>query len=272
MPFTKVLVADSVVQRLIETQSIYSLMNRSYDGLVRPGATSVDVPAMPTLVVKTSGTSSTHVDRKKLKADTTMVNIPFTRAAVPIAGEIFTQFESNGMLLREFTESAAQTFSEKFDSDVIVAAQTTTDKTAFAGATMAWADIIDINSKMDVNKVPKNNRVIVVSATLAGEFFNIDVVKNAASYQRDILAGGQLISLMGMRFFISGLVPTVTISAAQKANMVGIYGPGVAFILNRMMDVEETYDVDNLQRNIDFLSSYGVKLFDNKFAVVKHKI
>ncbi|MDI6804935.1 MAG: hypothetical protein QME58_14035 [Bacteroidota bacterium] len=268
MPFTKVLVADSVVQRLIENQSIHSLMNRSFDGLVRPGATSVDVPAMPILVVKTAGTPPTHADRKKLKADTTMVNIPFTRAAIPIAGEIFAQLESNGMLLREFTESAAQHFSEKFDSDVIVAAQGTTDKTAFAGATMAWADIIDINAKMDNNKVPKSGRVIVVSATLAGEFFNIDVVKNAASYQRDILAGGQLISLMGMRFFISGLVPTVLIA---KANMVGIHGPGLAFILNRMMDVEETYDVDNLQRNVDFLASYGVKLFDNKFAVVKHK-
>lgn len=271
MPITKTLLSDSIVQRLIETQSIFSLCNRSFDALVKQGATSVDVPKLPSLVIKTAGTAGEHADRKKFIADTTLVNVPLTRAAIPVAGEALEQYMGHPTLLKEFSISAANTFTEKYDTDAITEAQTTTDKTAFAGATMAWADVIDINARFDSNKVPKNDRIIVISSTLAAEFFNIDVVKNAVSYQRDILGSGQLIQLMGMKFFISGLVPTVTISAAQKANMVGIYGPGLAFIIGRHMDLEDVYDVTNLQRNYDFLAYYGRKLFDVKFAVVKHK-
>lgn len=271
MPITKTLLSDSIVQRLIETQSIFSFCNRSFDSLVRQGASSVDVPKLPSLVVKTAGTAGDHADRKKFVADTTLVNVPLSRAAIPVAGEALEQYMSNGNLLKEFSISAADTFIEKFDTDAITEAQTTTDKTAFAGASMAWADVVDINAKLDANKVPKNGRIIAISAALAGEFFNIDVVKNAVAYQGNILNSGQLINLMGMRFFISGLVPTVTIAAAQKQNMVGIYGPGLAFILSRSMDLEDVYDVTNLQRNYDFLAYYGKKLFDVKFAVVKYK-
>ena len=63
MPWDKSITADAVVQRLYETQGLYSLMNRSYDALVQQGATSVRRPKLAQLVVKkNTGTAYTDAD------------------------------------------------------------------------------------------------------------------------------------------------------------------------------------------------------------------
>jgi hypothetical protein len=271
MPYNKTVVADSVITRLIENQGIYTSMNRSFDGLVRPGATSVDIPALAIPEVKTTGTATVNAGRKKAKADTNMINVSLSPYVVPLAEEILAQYESNGQLIKNYLDSASMALQEKFDSIVVEEAQTTTDKSAFAGASMAWADVIDITKRFDLNKVPKSQRVIAVSAGLASEFFNIDVIKNAVGYNSAFLTSGTLLQLMGMKFFISGLVSTVTVGGAAKENMVGIYGPGLAFILSRMGDVKEAWDTANLQQVVDMIAHAGCKLFDNKFAVVKYK-
>lgn len=268
MAYDKVLVADSVVARLIEGQGIYQAMNRSFDGLVSQGATSVDVPKLADVLVKKSGNvSNTHADRKKAKADTTMVNVPLISYAVPLAEEILAAYESNGMLIKEYLNSASLKLQEQFDEDVITEAQTTGDVSAFAGADLAWKDIIAINKKMDVNKVPKTGRVIVVSAALADEFYDIDVIKSALGYNQAFLSTGTMLNLMNMKFFISGLVPQV----GGKDNIVGIYGPGLAFILSRMGELKQVWDSANLLNINDMLAHAGVSLFDDKFAVVKTK-
>ena len=267
MPYTKTLVADAVVQRLIETQGIYSYMNRSFDAIVRQGASSVDIPKLAIPVVKTAGTPLVNADRKKSKGDTNNVNVPLTAYAVPLAEEVVSQYETNGTLIKEYINSAALALQEKFDSLVITEAQTTTDVSPFAGATMAWADIIDITKKLDANKTPKAGRVIVISAALAAEFFAIDVVKGSVQYNPNYLESGTFINFMGMKFFISGLVPQVS----GKDAMVGISGQGLAFILSRMGEIKEAYDTTNLQSVYDVLAYAGCKLLDDKFAVVKRK-
>ncbi len=99
MAFTKTLVADSVVRRLIEGQGIYGRMNRSFDGLVQQGASSVDIQKLAIPVVKTAGYSLTGADRKKSKADTTNINCALGIYSVPLAEEILAIYESNGMLI-----------------------------------------------------------------------------------------------------------------------------------------------------------------------------
>lgn len=265
MPYSKTLVADSVIQRLIENQGIYSYMNRSFDGLVQQGANSVDVPKLSAVTVKTAGTPLVDATRKKAKADTSMVNVPLNAYAVPLAEEILAQYETNGNLIKEYLNSASMTLQEYFDTLVITEAQTTTDAAAFAGATMGWPDIVNIMKQFDLNKVPKTGRVIVIDANLADEFFAIDVIKNAVGYNQQFLTTGTLLNILGMKFFISGLVPAI----GGKTNIVGIYGPGLAFILSRFGELKQTWDSVNLQNINDMLAHAGYKLFDNKFAVVR---
>lgn len=268
MAYDKKIISDSVIQRLVESQGLFNAVNRSFDGLVREGAGSVDIPKLADVVVKKStATPLTDASRKKAKADTTMVNVPLIDYAVPLAEEILGQYESNGMLIREYLTSASLKLQEQFDTDVIAAAQTTTDVADVASGVngLNWSDIVEVTAKMDKNKVPKSGRLFVVSAELAQEFYNIDVVKSSLGYNQQFLQSGTLLNLLGMKFYISGLVPTVT----AKNNIVGIYGPGLAFILARFGEVKTAWDTTNLQTVNDMLAHAGVKLLDDKFAVVR---
>lgn len=262
MPYAKTLVADSVVQRLIETQGVYTHCNRSFDALVAQGATSVDVPNLPGLEVKTAGIAANHGDRKKTKSDTTMVNVPFEKAVIPIADEVAGRWESNGMLLKEFTISAAQTFQQYFDERVITEAQTT-NQTVDSVPALNWGVFGKIKSKFLKNKVPSRNLVICIPAERGEEFFAIDVVKNAAAYNKEYLETGTFMNILGMKFFISGLVPKV----GGKDTVTAFYGPGLAFILSKYMELKEAWSPDYLVDVNDLLCYFAPKLLDNKFAV-----
>lgn len=262
MAFTKTLLADAVVQRLIETQGIYSYCNRAFDGLVSQGATSVDIPKLASLTVNTAGVSSTDSSRAKTKTDTTMVNVPLGKAVVPLADEILGQFESNGMLLKEYIMSAAMTFQEYFDTMVITEALTTTNEIDNFSE-LTWQEIVALNKNLDVLKVPKRGRIFCISAEFSDDFYNIDVFKSAMAYNSVKLATGEFIDVMGYKFFISGLVPTTS----SKNQIVGFYGPGLAFILSRYMQLKTGWDETNLLDVNDLLTHFGKKLLNVNFAV-----
>ncbi len=265
MPFTKTLVADAITKALVDKQGIFTHCNRSYDGLVAQGATSVDIPALPTLVRKTTGTSSTHADRKGVKAGVSMVNVPLAVSTVPVKEEILGRFETNGKLMQEFVNGAADTFQEGFDSDVITAAVSGAPPASqMAAAALAWGDIMKVSALLNAAKVPQDKRIIVIPAALEEAFYSIDVVKSAMAAQKDLLEG-QFVVIRGMKFFISSLVPQKT---AGKENILGLYGPGLAFILSRYMEQERVWDPENLQANVDFIAHSGVKLLKSEFAAV----
>jgi hypothetical protein len=267
MPFNQTIVADAVLAALIENKGIYGQCNRSYDGLVAQGATSVDIPAMPDLVVKTTGSASDDVDRKGIKAGTTMINVPLGLAAIPIKEELLARFETNGKLMTDFVNGARNSFGQYFDAAVLNAALGTTQTDTFddtVGNKLSWPDIIAVSAAFNSAKVPDNGRIIVIPSALEAEFYAIDVVKNAVAYNAQYLEG-QFLRIRGMNFFVSGLLGQKT---AGKNNLLGIYGPGLAFILSRFMESERVYDPALLQTNIDFLSHYGVKLLKPQYAVV----
>jgi hypothetical protein len=262
MAYVKTIVSDSVVQRLIEAQGIYQLCNRTFDSLVQQGASSIDVPNLPGLIVKTEGSAANHADRKRTKTDTSMVNVPFEKAVIPIADEVAGRWESNGMLLKEFTISAAQTFQQYFDSRVIEVAQTT-NQTIDAVPALDWGVFGKIKAKFLKNKVPNRNIVICIPAERAEEFYAIDVVKNAAAYNKEYMETGTFMNVLGMKFFISGLVPQVS----SKDTITAFFGPGLAFVLNKYMELKQGWDGQYLVDVNDLLCYFAPKLLDNKFAV-----
>jgi len=268
MPWNKQVTADTVVTRMIENQGLYNLCNRSFDRLVQPGATSVLVPKLPILLrKKNTGTTPTHADRKETKNDTTMVQVDLDVHAVPIGAQVAGEFESGGLLTTEFINSAVMTLSEGYDSDIIEAAQDTTNVLETVGGSLAWKDIVKINKSFNTNKVPKNGRVIVVSAELEEEFWEIEIFQKAAAYHKEVLQTGTFVSVMNNKFFISGLVPKI----GGKDCVVGFYGPGIAAVLSRAAEIKEAYDPENLSTSIDLLSHFGAKLLSDEFSVVVKK-
>lgn len=268
MPFNKVVTSDIFIRACIEAQGIFTRGNRSYDYLVAPGATSVRRPKLPKLVVKkNTGTAADSADRKGTKADTTMVETSLNTYAVPIKDEIAAQFESNKKLVNDFAQAAKTTLEREWDKDFIAAGMATTNiiQTAASG-TLSWKDLIKISQKFRTLEVPRDGMIMVVSAALEDQLMDIDVIKNAASYNTQILSTGKLINVNGFEIFVSGLVPKTTVN--NKDCVVGIHGPGLASIISNTGEIKEAWDGVNLQDNLDFVAHAGFELDGAEFAVV----
>lgn len=264
MAWNKIVTSDVVIQRCIEQPGLYQQMNRSYDALVAPGATSVRRPLLSSLTVR-KNTGEEYEDRKKAKADTTMIETSLDVYAVGIFNEMAAQFESNDALLREYEISMAMQLGQQFDLDVIAAADATKNviETAATG-TLVWKDIVKCMANLDKKQVPRDNRVIVIPAELEDQFWDMDIVKSAAAYNSTILTSGRFVEFMGMKFFITGLAPKV----AEKDAVRMIYGPGLAFILSHTGQIESVYDPVNVGKVYDMLAHGAAALDDDKFAVV----
>lgn len=266
--WNRIVTADTVITRLLEDKGIYQMTNRSYDSLVRPGASSVRRPKLANLEVKkNTGTAANHADRKKTHTDTTMVETALDVYAVPILSEVVGEFESNDMLRREYEISASMSLKRQFNIDVITAAQATSNASAFAGATLAWDDLTAILKHFDDNEVPEEDRVIVISSALEQEFYNIDVIKTAIGFNMTGLRNGQMNQMLNCTWFISGLAPLV----GGKAAVTGWYAKGLAFILSKEAVIKEAYSPEYLGDAVDLLAHAAAELDDDAFAVVKTK-
>lgn len=271
MPWNKSVTADAVIQRLYEDKGLYQMTNRSYDPYVRAGATSVRRPKLATLVAKKNeGATVSDADRKNTKSGTTMVETDLDLYTVPIFSELTADFESNGAMRREYEISMSQALRREFNKAVIEAAQATSYTSNWAGASLAWADYVAILKHFDTYEVPEEDRVIVTPAAVMDQFYNIDVIKTAVGFNKEILAKGMGNQMLGASWFISGLVPTI----GGKQTVVGWSKKGLAFILSRFGEIKETYDpgesgVRKPGDVIDMCAHAGTELDDDVFAVIK---
>lgn len=265
MAWNKQVTADSVVLRLIEDKGLYQLTNRSYDSLVQPGATEVVRPKLASLVVKkNTGTAAGHADRKKTHTDTSMVTTALDIYAVPILSQMAAKFESNDMLRTQYEISMAATLKRQFNKDVLAAAQATTNIINAEAAKISFRDFTRILKHFDDNEVPEDQRVIVISSALEQDFYDIDVIKTAIGFNMKALRNGEPNEMLGAKWMISGLVPTV----GGKANIVAWHQEGLAFILSNEGEIKETYDPENLADVVDLLAHGAAELDGNEFACV----
>ncbi len=267
MAWDKIVTADVVVQRCIEGLGLYQKMNRSYDALVEPGATSVRRPRLSLLTVrKNTGAAYGDVARKKAKADTTMVETSLDVYAVGIANEMAARFESNQFLLNQYEISMSMSLEEQFDADCIVAAQAGGVADTFAtSGVLTWKDLIKGNKIMTQNKVPRDGRVQIIPANLEDQFLNLDVITRALAYGTIVnVSKGKFIQLADMTYYITALSPLI----AGKDVVTTIYCPGLAFILSNYGVIEDAYDAENLGHVYDMLAHAAAELDDPKFGVV----
>lgn len=272
MAYSKVLVADMIVEPLIESQNLFGIAtNRAFDSLVKVGASSVDVPDLAIPEVRTTGTTSTASERKDSHDDVTMINIPLSVKAVPLSNKILGQYESEGFIAKQYLQLATRAYEQYFDTQVITAAQGGT-QTRFIGSEMSWADLTGIKKRMDIAKVPQQDRFLVVDANLYDEFLSLEPVKTAMAFQRDYLAKGLVPEILGFKVYNSGLVGTVVgDDAGAHTNITAWYGPGIAFVLNHYGEVKEVYDNANLKDVTDIIAYSGIKLLKTAFAQTIYK-
>ncbi|MCC6867090.1 MAG: hypothetical protein IT280_13120 [Ignavibacteria bacterium] len=265
MAWNKQVTADNVILRCMEDKGLYQLTNRSYDSLVQPGATEVVRPKLASMVVKkNTGTAADDADRKKTKDDTSMVTTALDVYAVPILAQMAAKFESNDMLRTQYEISMALALKRQFNKDVIEAAQATTNIIPAAAAQISFRDFSRILKHFDDNEVPEENRVIVIPSALEQDFYEIDVIKTAIGFNMKALRAGEANEMLGAKWVISGLVPTI----GGKTNIVAWHQEGLAFILSNEGEIKEAYQPTVLGDAVDLLAHGAAELDGNEFACV----
>lgn len=270
MPWNKIVTSDSVIQRLYEDKGIYQETNRSYDSLVEKGATSVTRPKLATVTAKKNeGTAAGDAARKNTKDDTVMVTTDLDVYTVPIYSAVAAKFESNDMLRRQYEISMALALKRQFNKDVIAAAQATSNIVNAGGANLAFDDYVGILEFFESHEVPEENRIIVTPAGLMKQFYAIPTIATAVGFNKELLQQGMSNQMLGARWYVSGLVPTL----GGKQNIVAWYSQGLAFILSNEGEIMETYDpgVDGTRKPgqvIDMLAHGAAELDDDVFAYV----
>lgn len=268
--FNPVLTVALILKGLYESKGIWNLCNRSYDGRVRDQwASSIDIPRNPQLVVKSSGTTATHADRKGAKRDIDTVNVPFVKAIVPIAEELEAFAETNGQSLQSLVADVVRALEKHFDKACYNEALASA--VAAGGANvldweageLQWGDILKINQFFDNNEVPAENRIVTVDSSISTQFKNLDVVKSAMAYNKDLLEKGVAI-IDNVRYFIV----TGQDKVNDKPALCGFYDQGVAMILKKHMERKTRYDEVNVLDIIDYISYFGAKCTRDEYSMV----
>ena len=264
MALTHAVLADIFLKGLYESQALWNKMNRSFDGLVANATMdSVDIPLNPQLVVSTSAVAWDSANRKKAKADTTSVNVPFALYTIPMTQEEEERMLMNGRLLQNFLADANDAFNDALDAVVIAEAQTTNKVINWAGANLSWSDIVNIDAKFNELNVSKRNRIVVIPATRQSDFMSIDLVRSAMAFNKDLLEKGIFV-INNTQFYISSHVGKV----GGKDNIVGINSRGLAVVLKGYMQRQAVYDVAVRKTHVDYNTGAATKLLKNEFAVV----
>lgn len=273
MALSPVITSSMVIKGLYESLALFSRCNRSLDGLVSDKwAASVDVPKNPQLVVRSAAAALNSADRKKTKADMDKVNVPFQTRLIHITEEYESRAETNGEALTAFTSDVVRAFERDFDKLCM--------NEALNSAVLAGGDnVLDWESedlqKKDLDKIktffiereiPNEDQVVVIHSDAAESFKNIDIVKSAMAYNRDLLEKGVAL-IDGIYYMIS---PNLDLVDGQPA-ICGFYTKGLAFVIKKYLDRKEVWSTENTVQYIDFMAYVAAKITKSEYSVVSVK-
>lgn len=265
MAYEKIITLDQIHSALYEGKGIYNMVNRSFDGYIVSGASKVRIPATPLLTAVTPPATN----RKKVKADSDMIDVIMQKSVVEIEEEVEAQYETKGKMLQAFINDSAKAHAKNFDAAVITEAQTAcaaANRIDWDADDLTWKDILNVKGKLIQSEVPDENILIFVPATLHASFNSIDVIKSASAFNQNYMETGVL--------KIQGMTIVVTARCGQyggKDNIVGCYSQGIAFLLGELMDRKEVYDSVNKSTDVDYFAWFGVKQLKDVYSVVCSK-
>lgn len=262
MPYSKTITSDLVVQNLYEQKKIYNLCNRGFDGFLQEqrGAHKILIPALPLLEAVTPPATN----RKYMIGDTDMIEVIAEKSVVEIGMEVEAKFTNkSGSLIMGFTEGMSRAHGKNFDAQVIAEAQNNGTVINWEGATLGFQDFANIDAKFDDLEVDAEDRFVVYPARLKNQFYKDPDLARAVSFNPNFLTNG-IVEILNLK-----LIPSARVAKlGGKETLVGVWGPGLAFVLDNLVDREEVYDKTNKRTDIDYLVWYGTKLLRSEWAIV----
>lgn len=256
-------ILDFIIQALYEDKGIFNMCNRQLDGFIKEhGAGTVYVPKLPQLEAVTPPATN----RKAVQGDTSMVPIVMQKSVVEIREEVESAYlNKKGRVLQGFIDGAAKAHRKNFDAKVILEAQNNGTVINWNGAQLAAEDLDNIDAKFDELEVDADDRFVVYPARIKTMVNMIDIIKSARGFNQNFLEKGVL-EYNNLKLVASARVAKI----GGKENVVGIWGPGMAFLLDKEMDKFSAYNSDpNVKAtDHDYFAWYGYKLLSSEYAIV----
>lgn len=265
-----VITSSMVIKGLYESTNIFTRCRRDLDGLVKDKwAASVDVPINPQLVVRSTAAAKASADRKKTKDDMGKVNVAFQKRIIHVTEEYESRAETNSQALAAFTSDITRALERDFDRLCVNAAL---DSAVLAGGEnmIEWngealvkEDLDSLSMHFIKKEVPKEDQIVVMHTEAGKSFKNIDIVKSAMAFNKDLLEKGVAV-IDGITYVISADQELVV---DDKPAMVGFYSKGVAFVMKRYLEREEVWDTEESVKYVDFLAYVAAKCTKSEFSI-----
>lgn len=269
MALNPIVTSSMVLKGLYESLDLFTKCRRDLDGLVtNKWANSVDVPKNPQLVVRSTGAAIGHADRKKSKADMGTVNVPFQKRIIQMEEEYESRAETNGDALNAFVSDVVRAFERDFNglcmNEALASAVAAGGENLIAtnGDELVENDLSRIKTFFITQEVPNEEQIVVIPAAMSDQFKAIPMIKNAMSFNKDLLEKGVAV-VDNILYLISAKLNQV----AGKNALCGFYSKGIAFVIKKYLDREEVWDTVNTTRYIDFLAYVAVKCTRPQYSV-----
>ena len=270
MAFDPKVFSKKIFDAVYESNRFFNNCDRSHDGeVVDPWAKSIDIYVNPRLYVANAAVAKNSSNRKK-GSDGDTVNVPFSPYIIPLKEELEERMSSNGELLDKRAKDAALALEEKFDANCYAAAVASLpagNKKTIIGTNFGAKDLAQINKFFNTNRIPRRQRFGIVPVALEDEFNDIDIVKAAQSFNRQLFEEG-VTRIGGVNYIVSADAPQVD----GKDAILGIWAPSIAVVIKSMLKREEAYDPDTADKDVDYIAYAGIKRqYDNGCVAVKTK-
>jgi len=273
MALTPTLTASLFMKGLYESENFFTKCNRSFDGLVANAlANSVDIPVLSQITVySTAAKAVDHADREDTKDDVGTANVPFEHAIASVTEQYESYAETNGAALRAYMGEINSAIFEYYDKRVMVECQERAVAAAGAnlmtsGATVLQdSDLVKIDKFFALKKINKKRGGLYcfVDANIVEQFLNIDTIKSARAFNRDLLEHG-VGTINDITYVITANLAQVT----SKYTLTAAWLPGVAFIVKKGLERKEDYQTETKKTYIDYLSYFGVYVPKTEFSCV----
>lgn len=271
MALSPVITSSMVMKGLYESTGLFTRCRRDLDGLVTDKwASSVDVPINPQLVVRSTAAALNSADRKKTKADMGKVNVPFQTRIIHITEEYESRAETNGDALNAFVSDVVRAFERDFDRLAVMAAFNSAvdaggaNLIEWGGQALTKADLDTIKIHFIANEIPNEDQIVVMHTEAGESFKNIDIVKSAMAFNKDLLEKGVAV-IDGITYIISA-DPSLVVNG--KPALVGYYSKGVAFVIKKYLDRKEVWSTETTVDYIDFLAYVAAKCTRTEYSLV----
>lgn len=247
-------IVSAEVKDVLNANMVVGPTLKDFSAQVGPGMDTLKYPKFGNFTVSTKS-ENTAVDAQlnAFTADTLSLN---RHKAIQILVEDIAELQSKVNMLQAYANQAAMDLAVEMDQfllDTLEAGISTSapdHKRAYAGSTIAAADILLARQLLNEAKVPMEDRYLVISPAEESALLAISAFTSAADFgSREPVVNGQIGRLFGFNVLMSQL--------AEDAKSMAYHRSAVIWARQLNPRVQSFYDLPNLAQRWSIDHIYG---------------